>query len=145
MSEQKQNFIGGAWVAGEAAANINPSNTADIVGHYARANADQAHDAIAAAKAAFPAWSHSSLMERHGILRRASDEILARKDELGRLLSREEGKTLAEGIGETVRAAHIFNFFAGETLRLAGESLASVRPGVDVEIGREPVIAHILR
>jgi len=139
MSEQKQNFIGGAWVAGEAAANINPSNTADIVGHYARANADQAHDAIAAAKAAFPAWSHSSLMERHGILRRASDEILARKDELGRLLSREEGKTLAEGIGETVRAAQIFDFFAGEALRLTGEALPSVRPGVGVEITREAV------
>ncbi len=137
MSEHRQNFIGGAWVAGDAAANINPSNTAEVVGQYARASKAQALDAVAAAKAAFPTWSRSGLMERHAILRRASDEILARKDELGRLLSREEGKTLAEGIGETVRAAQIFDFFAGEALRLGGEALPSVRPGVGVEITRE--------
>ncbi|SIT78805.1 aldehyde dehydrogenase (NAD+) [Yoonia rosea] len=139
MSDQKQNFIGGTWVAGDAAANINPSNTADIIGHYARANEAQALDAISAAKAAFPAWSRSAPLERHGILRRASDEILARKNELGQLLSREEGKTLAEGIGETVRAAQIFDFFAGEALRLAGETVPSVRPGVGVEVTREAV------
>ena len=139
MSEQKQNFIGGTWVAGDAAANINPSDTTDIIGYYARADAAQAQDAIAAAKAAFPAWSRSGLMERHAILRRASDEILARKEELGRLLAREEGKTLAEGIGETARAAQIFDFFAGEALRLTGETVASVRPGVGVEVTREAV------
>ena len=139
MSDQKQNFIGGTWVPGGANANINPSNTADIVGHYARADAAQAQDAIAAAKAAFPAWSRSGLMERHAILRRASDEILARKEELGRLLSREEGKTLAEGIGETARAAQIFDFFAGEALRLTGETVPSVRTGVGVEVTREAV------
>jgi len=139
MPDQKQNFIGGTWVAGDAAANINPSNTADIIGHYARANEAQALDAINAAKAAFPGWSRSAPLERHGILRRASDEILARKDELGQLLSREEGKTLAEGIGETVRAAQIFDFFAGEALRLTGESVPSVRPGVGAEVTREAV------
>jgi aldehyde dehydrogenase (NAD+) len=61
------------------------------------------------------------------------------QDDLGRLLAREEGKTLAEGIGETVRAAQIFDFFAGEALRLAGETIPSVRPGVGVEITREAV------
>ncbi len=96
-------------------------------------------DAIAAAKAAFPAWSRSTPQERYDILKKASDEILARKEELGRLLSREEGKTLAEGIGEATRAGQIFAFFAGECLRLAGEKLASVRPGVDVEMTREAV------
>ena len=73
------------------------------------------------------------------MLRKAADEITARKEELGTLLSREEGKTLAEGIGETVRAAQIFDFFAGECLRLAGEILPSVRPGIGVEITREAV------
>src|SRR5207247_6789727 len=73
------------------------------------------------------------------ILDRAGTEILARKDELGRLLSREEGKTLPEGIGEAMRAGHIFKFFAGEVLRLTGEKLPSVRPGIDVEITREPL------
>lgn len=139
MSDAKLNLIGGQWVAGDAAPNVNPSNTSDIVGHYTRASAGDAQAAIAAAKAAFPAWSRSTPLERHTVLRAASDEILARKQELGRLLSREEGKTLAEGIGETVRAAQIFDYFAGEALRLSGDVLASVRPGVGVEVTREPM------
>jgi aldehyde dehydrogenase (NAD+) len=58
---------------------------------------------------------------------------------LGRLLSREEGKTLPEGVGEVTRAGMVFKFFAGEVLRLGGERLPSVRPGVDIEVVREPV------
>ncbi len=134
-----QNLIAGEWVGTDAIRNINPSNTDDVVGEYARASVEDTKAAIAAAKAAFPAWSRSGILERHAILRKTADEILARKDELGRLLSREEGKTLAEGIGETVRAGQIFDFFAGETLRLAGEVLPSVRPSIGVEITREPV------
>ncbi|MFT4158945.1 aldehyde dehydrogenase family protein [Shinella sp.] len=134
-----QNLIAGEWVGSEAIKNVNPSNTDDVVGEYARASADDTKAAIAAAKAAFPAWSRSGILERHAILRKTADEIIARKDELGRLLSREEGKTLAEGIGETVRAGQIFDFFAGECLRLAGETLPSVRPNIGVEITREPV------
>ena len=134
-----QNLIAGEWVGGDGIANINPSDTNDVVGTYARATAEDTKAAIAAAKAAFPAWSRSGILERHAILRKTADEILARKDELGRLLSREEGKTLAEGIGETIRASQIFDFFAGEALRLAGEVLPSARPGIGVEITREPV------
>ncbi len=135
-----KNYIAGEWTVGaEAAPNINPSNTDDVIGRYARASRADAERAIAAAKAAFPAWSRSSVQQRHDILKRVGDEILARKDELGRLLSREEGKTLAEGIGETARAGQIFLFFAAECVRLAGEKLPSVRPNIDVEITREPV------
>ncbi|WP_374864421.1 aldehyde dehydrogenase family protein [Brucella cytisi] len=134
-----QNLIAGEWVGGDGIANINPSDTKDVVGTYARATAEDTRAAIAAAKSAFPAWSRSGILERHAILRKTADEILARKDELGRLLSREEGKTLAEGIGETIRASQIFDFFAGEALRLAGEVLPSARPGIGVEITREPV------
>jgi len=134
-----KNLINGVWCDGEAQPNINPSNTHDIVGHYVQATAQQTAQAIAAAKAAFPAWSRSGLLERHAILRKTADEILARKDELGRLLSREEGKTLPEGIGEVVRASQIFDFFAGEVLRFGGETIPSVRPGVSVEMTREPL------
>ena len=95
--------------------------------------------AIAAAKAAFPKWSRSTPQERFDALNRISAEIITRKDELGRLLAREEGKTLPEGIGEVARAGQIFSFFAGEALRLTGEKGASVRPGLDVEITREAV------
>ncbi len=139
MTNLHQNLIGGDWVGNDGAENLNPSNTHDVVGLYARASAEEAGQAIAAAKAAFPAWSRSGILERHGILRRAADEILARKQELGELLSREEGKTLAEGVGEVTRAGQIFDFFAGETLRLSGETLPSVRPGIGVEVTREPV------
>ncbi|WP_421853524.1 aldehyde dehydrogenase family protein [Oricola sp.] len=134
-----KNLINGEWIGGDAVANINPSDTNSVVGEYARATAQDTADAIQAAKAAFPNWSRSGLLERHGVLRKAADEILARKEELGRLLSSEEGKTLAEGIGETVRAGQIFDFFAGEALRLAGETIPSVRPGVTVEMTREAV------
>ncbi len=139
MTGLHKNLINGEWIGGDAVPNINPSDTNEVVGEYARATRADAEAAIAAAKAAFPKWSRSGPLERHAVLRKASDEILARKDELGRLLSREEGKTLAEGIGETVRAAQIFDFFAGEALRLAGETVPSVRPGVGVEITREAV------
>ena len=119
--------------------NINPSNTNDIVGVYARGDSAQTQDAIAAAAAAFPAWSHSGIQQRFDCLDKIATEIFARKEELGRLLAREEGKTLPEAIGEVGRAGQVFKFFAGEALRIAGESLASVRPGVDVEIRREPL------
>ncbi len=133
------NLIAGEWVGSNGVENINPSNTNEVVGLYASASADDTKTAIAAAKAAFPAWSRSGILERHAILKKTSDEILARKDELGRLLAREEGKTLPEAIGETIRAAQIFDFFAGEALRLAGEVLPSVRPNIGVEITREPI------
>ena len=134
------NFIAGEWLAGaEGAENINPSNTRDVVGVYARASAAEADRAIAAARSAFPAWSRSSIQERHDILKRAGDEILARREEIGRLLAREEGKTLPEAIGETARAGQIFLFFAAECVRLAGEKIASVRPNIDVEVTREPL------
>ncbi len=134
-----QNLIAGEWTGTNGSENINPSDTNEVVGLYASAGVQDVADAIAAAKAAFPAWSRSGILERHTILKKAGDEILARKDELGALLAREEGKTLPEAIGETIRAAQIFEFFAGEALRLAGEVLPSVRPNIGVEIPREPL------
>jgi alpha-ketoglutaric semialdehyde dehydrogenase len=140
MSAILKNFIAGEWVDGAGLTkNINPSNTNDVVGDYARADRAQTEKAIAAAKAAFPAWSRSTPQERYDALNKISAEILARKEELGRLLSREEGKTLPEGIGEAARAGQIFAFFAGEALRLSGEKGPSVRPNLEVEITREPL------
>jgi acyl-CoA reductase-like NAD-dependent aldehyde dehydrogenase len=139
MTQLHKNLIDGEWVGSDGVENINPSNIKEVVGVYARATVEETKQAIAAAKAAFPAWSRSGILERHAILSKTAQEILARKQELGELLSREEGKTLPEGIGEVTRAAQIFDFFAGEVLRLSGEVLPSVRPGVGVEITREPI------
>src|ERR1700739_3468199 len=137
MSAILKNFIAGDWVDGSGITkNINPSNTKDVVGEYARADRAQTEKAIAAAKAAFPAWSRSTPQERYDALNKISAEILARKEELGRLLSREEGKTLPEGIGEAARAGQIFAFFAGEALRMAGEEGPCVLPYLAREIPR---------
>src|SRR5262245_20947272 len=134
------NLIAGEWVpAADANRDINPSNLDDVVGEYARADAAQARTAIQAAAAAAPAWARGNLQERADLLDRIGDGILKQKAELGTLLSREEGKTRPEGIGEATRAGYIFKFFAGEVVRLSGERIPSVRPGVDVEITREPI------
>ncbi len=139
-TKRHDNYIDGAWTPGARySPNLNPSNLADVIGEYAQADAAQLDVAVAAASKAFPAWSTGSVQARFEALDRIGDEILARREELGTLLSREEGKTRPEGIGEATRAGQIFKFFAGECLRLSGESLPSVRPGIGVEITREPV------
>jgi len=136
----KQNYIDGQWVAGSGqTADVNPSNTADVIGEYAQADRAQTEAAIAAARRAFAKWASTTVQARADILDQIGNEILARKEELGTLLSREEGKTRPEGIGEAARAGYIFKFFAGEAIRSHGELVPSVRPGIDIEITRESV------
>ena len=117
----------------------NPSDTNDIVALTPDAGDAEVNDAVAAAKAAFPAWSEASPEVRADVLDRAGTLVMERREQLGRLLSREEGKTLPEGIGETVRAGRILKYFAGEALRLHGQNLPSVRPGVEVQTYRQAV------
>jgi aldehyde dehydrogenase (NAD+) len=134
------NYIDGRAVeSADRMQDNNPSNTSDIVGEFARATTAELDQAIASARTAFAKWSRSTPQERFDILDRAGTEILARKEELGRLLARENGKPLADGIGEAARAGYIFKFFAGEALRITGDKLDSVRPGIEVEVTREPV------
>ena len=140
MTQKYDNLIGGQWVAGSAyTPNINPSNLADVIGEYTQASTAQLDAAVQAARAAFPAWSTSGIQARADALDKIGAEILVRREELGTLLAREEGKTKPEGIGEAARAGNIFKFFAGECLRMAGESVPSVRPGIGVEVTREPL------
>jgi alpha-ketoglutaric semialdehyde dehydrogenase len=135
-----KNYINGEWLASSSVnQNINPSDVTDVVGEYAQADAQQVEDAITAAKASLPAWSGTTPQQRADVLEAIGVELLARKDEIGKLLAREEGKPLANGIAETMRAAQIFKFFAQEALRVEGTHVASVRPNVDVTITREAV------
>ncbi|TFV70589.1 aldehyde dehydrogenase family protein [Blastococcus sp. CT_GayMR20] len=135
------NHIDGRWVpsTGEGMTDVNPSDVTDVLGEYGAATEDVAQSAVAAAAAAFPAWSQSSVQQRFDVLDRAGSLILERRQELGRLLAREEGKTVGEATAEATRAGQIFKFFAGEALRGGGELLPSVREGLDVEILRRPV------
>lgn len=140
MAQQYSHYVDGQWLAvTDATPNRNPSDLSDVVGDYALGDAALVNQAVEAARAAFPAWSNSNVQARTDALDKVGSEILARRAELGALLAREEGKTLPEAIGEVGRAGNIFKFFAGECLRLAGDLLPSVRPGVSVEVTREAV------
>lgn len=88
---------------------------------------------------AFPVWSRFTSLQRSEVLDRAGAEVLARRDDLGNLLAREEGKTLREGVGEVTRAGQILKFFAGEALRLTGDQIDSIRPGLEVAVTRQPL------
>jgi aldehyde dehydrogenase (NAD+) len=134
------NFVGGERVeTGAVSRNVNPSDLSDVVGEYAMGDAAQVDDAVAAAVAAQPAWAAATPADRSTALDRVAAELSSRAEELGELLSREEGKPRAEGIAEVQRAAWIFRFFAGEALRTGGEHIRSVRPGVDVDVIRDPL------
>ena len=142
MSDTKQltHYIDGQWVQGSPASDsLNPSDTRDIVANVPGGDKKIVDSAVAAAKAAFPAWANASPEVRSDLLDKVGAMIMARADELGRLLSREEGKTLPEGKGEVMRAARIFKFFAGEALRRHGVTVDSTRPGIAVETYREPL------
>jgi acyl-CoA reductase-like NAD-dependent aldehyde dehydrogenase len=135
-----EHFIGGERVSGTVLRNSeNPSDTRDIVARYPQAVNAEVDAAAAAARKAFPAWAEASPEFRSDFLDKIGDMILQRREQIGRLLSREEGKTAPEGIGEVTRAGRIFKYFAGEALRLHGQNLASTRPGVDVMTSREPL------
>lgn len=133
-------LINGEWITtSHGTENINPSDVSDKIDVYAQGGISDAQNAIDAASQAAPQWGLSTPQQRHDVLKTVGDELFARKEEIGRLLSREEGKTLPEGIAEANRASQTFDFFAGEALRLTGDKVPSVRPGVEVDITREPV------
>ncbi|MFC4723777.1 aldehyde dehydrogenase family protein [Glycocaulis abyssi] len=133
-------WIGGKKQGGDRPAeSLNPSDTRDVVARVPDGSPDDVNAAVAAARAAFPAWSAASPEVRSDVLDKAGTLLMQRAQEVGALLSREEGKTLPEGIGETMRAARILKYFAGEALRLHGQNLASTRPGVEVQTYRQAV------
>ncbi|WP_127596076.1 aldehyde dehydrogenase family protein [Nitratireductor alexandrii] len=134
------NFIAGSWAGSDRLIdNVNPSDTNDLIGRYAQATPDQVEAAVAAAHDALPAWNAKGLEARADVLDRVGRELMARAEELGAQLSREEGKPLAEGKGEVYRAGQFFTYYAGEVLRQIGDTAQSVRQGVDITVTREPV------
>jgi acyl-CoA reductase-like NAD-dependent aldehyde dehydrogenase len=135
-----QHYIGGERVAAPPKFDsLNPSNTNDIVARVPDGDAAAVDAAVSAALKAFPSWSESTGETRSDILERISTLIFQRKDELAKLLAREEGKTVPESTGEVLRAARIFRFFSGEALRRSGTTVESTRAGVDAATYREAV------
>jgi len=140
MTEITQNYIGGEWLAGDSeVANVNPSDLSDTIGHYAQASAAHLELALDAAEQAQRIWAATGLETRYNALMAIGNELIARADELGRLLSREEGKPLAEGRGEVFRSGQFFTYFAAEVLRQVGDNADSVRDGIEIDVRREPV------
>jgi len=140
MSDVHSLYIDGAWVEGATRlTNTSPSDTSDVIGEFAQASVEQVGQAIQAARRGAREWAASELETRYRILMAIGDELIARKDELGRLLSREEGKPLAEGAGEVYRSGQFFHYYAAEVLRQIDERVASVRPGIEIDTRREPV------
>ena len=140
MQQQTGLYIAGQWQrGGTEIENRNPSDLTDVIGHYAQATAAQLDLALEAARAAQPLWWAAGIQKRHDVLMAIGTELMARSEEIGRMLSREEGKPLAEGRGEVYRAGQFFTWFAAEALRLSGDRVDSVRPGIGIEVRREPV------
>ena len=140
MSDKFDNYIDGEWVGADTyVPNVNPSDTAEVVGEFASSSAAEVQRAIAAARRVFPAWSMFHSQARADILLRTAQALRAESERLGTELSREEGRPLPEAIGEVVRAAQIFEYFSGEVVRTGGEIFPSTRPGAEVYVTREPL------
>lgn len=138
--DHKRNYIAGQWVAGESEVeNRNPSDLSDVIGLYAQASPDQLDTALEAAHKAQAEWASAGIERRHDALMTIGQTLMARSAELGELLSREEGKPLAEGKGEILRAGQFFTYYAAETLRQIGDCADSVRAGIEIDVRREPV------
>ncbi|MFO1498876.1 MAG: aldehyde dehydrogenase family protein [Verrucomicrobiota bacterium] len=124
--QKHNNFIGGEWVSaksGQTFQNVNPADTREVVAEYPLSGTEDAAAAVDAAAAAFPGWSGMTPVARGRILSKASQILESRKAVLSELLTREEGKTLAESAGEVQRAIDIFRFFGGLSYTLGGQTI----------------------
>lgn len=140
MSIEIRNLVAGEWVDGRShVENVNPSDISDVIGHHAQADADQLDQAVEAARSAQRQWWEAGIQKRHDVLMAIGNALMAQSLEIGQLISREEGKPLAEGKGEVYRAGQFFTYFAAEALRQIGDFAQSVRPGIEIDVRREPV------
>ena len=140
MQKLNCNFIAGEWLEGiSTVENRNPSDLTDLVGVFAQASLDQLEATLDQAHRAQAEWAAYGIERKQAVLMAIGNELMERAEELGTLLSREEGKPLAEGKGEVYRAGQFFTSYAAECLRQLGENADSVRPGVEIDVRREAV------
>jgi acyl-CoA reductase-like NAD-dependent aldehyde dehydrogenase len=136
------NFIGGDWPKARSEKTyrtINPADTRQTVAEYSASAAEDARQAIESAQKAFSAWAAMTPIARGRILSKASQVLESRKAELSELLTREEGKTLAESTGEVQRAIDIFRFFGGISYTLGGQTIPHDLPGNLLYTTRQPL------
>ena len=134
------NYIDGEWVSKDATfENRNPANTEELVGIFTKGSAKDIVAAADAANAAFPAWASTTAPARGAYLFKIADFLESRLDELAEEMTREEGKTLPEAKGETMRSINIFRYFGGEGSRMAGILVPSERDRVFMYSVRKPL------
>jgi len=136
------NYINGEWrpaASGGTFENRSPANTDDLVGHFAASAAEDVAAAVTAAAEAADGWRRTSPIARANILFKAAEILASRTEQIGRELTREEGKTLKEGLGETGRAVQILRYYAGEAQQPAGENYPSASPYTLLYTAREPL------
>src|SRR6267378_5693612 len=127
-SQTFRNFINGQWVESSSdrtSERRNPANLDEIVGFAPLSTREETRDAISAARAAFPAWRNTPAPVRARILAKAALLMEQQKDEIARLMTREEGKALKDALGEVQKSVNILEFMAGEGRRLGGETIPS--------------------
>jgi succinate-semialdehyde dehydrogenase/glutarate-semialdehyde dehydrogenase len=141
MTFSTQNFIAGRWCDALSGAHFAVLNPADesLIAEVPDSDASDAHAAVDAAAAAFPAWRATPAKQRALLIKRWNDLILAQQDELGALISCEQGKPLAEGRGEVAYAASYVEWFAEEATRIAGDVIAAPVAGRRMLALKEPV------
>jgi alpha-ketoglutaric semialdehyde dehydrogenase len=133
-------YVGGDWRAGGARFDdVNPAHPDEVVAIVSASGAELAAQAVEAAADAFPGWRATPPPARGDVLRLAADLLESRATEIGRDLAREEGKTAAEATGETVRAAAILRYYAGQTLEPDGDVYPSASAHTFLFARREPL------
>ena len=137
-----KNYINGQWVdssSGKSIPNINPASTDDVIGHAPQSTREEAKAAIEAAQAAFPAWRNTPAPARGRILARAVQLSYERKEEIARMMTREEGKVLNESRGEVQKGINLLEYYAGMSFRVEGRTSPSEMPSTFVYTIRQPL------
>ncbi|SAL09136.1 NAD-dependent succinate-semialdehyde dehydrogenase [Caballeronia telluris] len=136
---RKGHYIDGAWIESKETYPVRNPATGEIIADVAKAGAQETRQAIDAAQKAFPAWRALTAKERGARVKRWGELMLARRDALAELLTREQGKPLAEARGEVAYAASFFEWFAEEAKRSYGDVIPSPKPDSKIIVTREPV------
>src|SRR5213595_4222530 len=137
-----RNFIGGKWIESTSAKtvnNINPANTAEVIGANRQATREEARAAVESASAAFHDWRRTPAPQRGKIVAKAARLMEEAKEELATILTHEEGKTVSESRGELQRSINVAEFCAGESRRMNGETILSELPSNFVYTIKQPL------
>ena len=140
MGHDVRAYVNGEWIGSNTTGeNINPANTAEVLGTYPKLGRDDTLRAISAAHAAYPAWRQTPAPQRAHVLARAMRLLEERKEIVARALTQEEGKILTESLGEVQKAINVLEYAVGEGRRLNGETIPSEMPHTLAYTLRQPL------